>query len=40
MTATVDAPPPGTRLVFFHGGYDPSQTVVQQKFPWVREHWR
>ena len=40
MTTTVDEPPPGTRLVFFHGRYDPSQQAVQRAFPWVQEHWR
>lgn len=31
--------PPGARIVFFHGPYDPSMPAIQER-GWVREHWR
>ncbi len=32
--------PDGCRLVSFHGPRDPSQAELQQKSPWIAEHWR
>lgn len=32
--------PPGARIVFFHGAYDPWQARTQAMAPWIREHWR
>jgi hypothetical protein len=31
--------PLGTTLVFFNGKYDPSQPVLQNIYPWIKEHW-
>lgn len=31
---------PDARIVFFHGEYDPSMAVVQDRCPWVADHWR
>lgn len=31
--------PPGARLVFFHGHFDPWGEAAQ-RLPWVRQHWR
>lgn len=36
----LDAPPQGARLILFNGLWDPSQPMIQQHFPWVKEHWR
>jgi hypothetical protein len=36
----IDGSLPGdARLVFFNGRYDPSQTVLQRDYPWIRDHW-
>lgn len=32
--------PEGTRVVFFHGPWDPSQEALQTALPWIRDHWR
>lgn len=32
--------PEGARIVSFHGPRDPSIPDLQQKSPWIREHWR
>lgn len=32
--------PAGTRIVSFHGPRDPSIKDLQQKSPWILEHWR
>jgi hypothetical protein len=32
--------PPGTRIVSFHGPRDPGVPELQQKSPWIQEHWR
>ena len=32
--------PPGARIIFFNGKYDPSDPDLQQEYPWVAEHWR
>ena len=32
--------PAGTRIVSFHGPRDPSVPELQQKSPWIQEHWR
>jgi len=32
--------PPNARIVFFHGHFDPWQASVQDKYPWIKEHWR
>jgi hypothetical protein len=32
--------PPGTRIVSFHGPRDPGLPELQQKSPWIQEHWR
>lgn len=31
--------PPGARIVSFHGPRDPSDLDLQQKSPWIAEHW-
>lgn len=33
-------PPPGARLVNFHGQYKPRDPAVQAAFPWIAEHYR
>jgi hypothetical protein len=33
-------PPAGTRIVSFHGRRDPSDSALQARAPWIREHWR
>lgn len=33
-------PPPGARIVFFHGKFKPWDPLVRQKSPWIAEHWR
>lgn len=32
--------PPNTRIVFFHGHYDPWHEQVQREHAWVREHYQ
>jgi len=32
--------PEGARIVSFHGPRDPSVPDLQQKSPWIQEHWR
>lgn len=32
--------PPGARVVFFHGKYDPWHKDIQHKYPWVAQHYR
>jgi len=32
--------PPGCRIVFFNGKYDPSQDQLQKSYPWIREMWK
>lgn len=32
--------PAGTRIVSFHGPRDPSDDGLQEKSPWIAEHWR
>lgn len=32
--------PEGARIVSFHGPRDPSIPELQEKSPWIREHWR
>jgi hypothetical protein len=32
--------PDGARIVSFHGPRDPAQKDLQQKSPWILEHWR
>ena len=32
--------PEGTRIVSFHGPRDPSQPDLQQKSPWILDHWK
>lgn len=32
--------PEGVRIVSFHGPRDPSVPDLQQKSPWIQEHWR
>jgi hypothetical protein len=32
--------PHNARIVHFHGAYDPSQKMIQDLIPWVKEHWR
>lgn len=32
--------PDAACIVHFHGIYDPSQSVVQERMPWVRDNWR
>lgn len=32
--------PPGARIVFFQGHYDPWHAKVQEQCPWVRQHYR
>jgi hypothetical protein len=31
--------PDNARIVFFHGQFDPWQESVQNRYPWIREHW-
>ncbi|MBX3579912.1 MAG: hypothetical protein KF723_22140 [Rhizobiaceae bacterium] len=31
--------PAGARIVFFHGALDPSMPSLQEKSPWIRDHW-
>ncbi len=32
--------PPGARIIFFNGKYDPSDQVLQKEYPWIKENWR
>ena len=32
--------PPNARVVFFPGQRDPSQPELQEKLPWIKDHWR
>src|SRR5690606_15767146 len=32
--------PAGARIVFVHGALDPSMASLQEKTPWILEHWR
>lgn len=32
--------PDHARIVFFHGPYDPSESAVQDRHPWIQQHWR
>lgn len=32
--------PPGARMVFFHGPYDPASEQLQARHPWIKEHYR
>lgn len=31
--------PENARIIFFNGKEDPSQTSLQNKYPWIKEHW-
>lgn len=31
--------PTGARIVFFHGQFDPWDPKVQDRHPWIKEHW-
>ncbi len=33
-------PPPGARIIFFHGSADPSHGIIQDRYPWVKTNWR
>lgn len=33
-------PPPGARIIIFHGHADPWMPSVWHQHPWVKEHWR
>jgi hypothetical protein len=37
---TSSEPPPGCRIMFFHGPRDPSLSVIQNAHPWIREVWK
>jgi hypothetical protein len=32
--------PPGARIIFFNGKYDPSDPELQKEYPWIKEHWQ
>lgn len=32
--------PSNAKIIMFHGKHDPSHRDIQQKYPWVREHWK
>ena len=31
--------PAGARIVFFHGKLDPSMPALQERTPWIKQHW-